>query len=239
MKHIFRFNTKSLGILALAFLLPLSINPLEAAKPGGCDTDPPHPSCNDDGGDGLPTSDLPANALFWGDVGDAIASDGLYGEVAYIDDQERVSCFIGRREGQFVLSTSNKRTLGRMICLDYTGLEPYSDCGDFSGCRVAEMNTARIEYGGVDLRLMTVGDTSALSLNVYDDRKNLWHIRYEDVSVEPVAWDIDGNPTSWNISCETGYCSDANVRRIVNNQYANPIECGPFSLPFHLTVDLQ
>lgn len=49
MRHLFRLNTKSLGILALALMLPLSISPLTAAPPN-CDTNPDHPSCKEEGG---------------------------------------------------------------------------------------------------------------------------------------------------------------------------------------------
>jgi hypothetical protein len=222
-----------ISLIGIFLLMSLSLG-LVWAKPK-CDT----PPCKDDGGDSEPR-DLPANADFWGLVGDAIFGDGL----AYIDGQERVNCFIGRTDGQFVLSTSNKRTSGRMIWLDSRELIPSETCGDFGGWRVAEMNTARIDYGGVDLRLLTGETKSALSLNVYEDRRNLWHIRYENVSVKPF-FDEYGNLTRWDIvatvECENweGDCSQANVRRIVNNQYADAIECGPISLPFQLTVDLQ
>jgi len=49
MKRIFKllFNSKSLGVLMLALMLPFSLNLAEAAKP--CITDPKHQGCKDDG----------------------------------------------------------------------------------------------------------------------------------------------------------------------------------------------
>lgn len=195
---------------------------------------------------GFKTKDLPAKAEFSDETVYAVTSDGRYGSV-YISGEARVSCFIGRREGQFSLKTSNKATSGRTLHLDDLDQIDEStpeSCGNFSGNRVSEMRTARVgdEYGGVDLRYLVDGDEVVvpLWLNVYDDRQNLWHVRYDGVCVEPVAFE-DGDPTAWLIDtdCTDTDRSKADVSRIVNNQYANPIPCGQFFLPFHLRVDLQ
>jgi hypothetical protein len=188
---------------------------------------------------GFKTRDLPANAEFLDLSTDAVRSDGLEGSEPYIDGLDRVHSFIGRREGQFSLSTSNRATSGRMLCLDDQGQDIPESCGDFSGCRVSEMITARLRDGGVDLRYLQDEVVVPLWINVYDDRQNLWHVQYGGVRVEPLGFDGDHNPAAWYIDTDCVDCPSAEVSRIIDNQYVDAIECGLFSLPFHMTVTLQ
>jgi hypothetical protein len=188
---------------------------------------------------GFKTQDLPSNADFLEVTGDAVTSDGLNGPLSYINGQDRVSCFIGRREGQFSLTTSNKVTSGRMLNLDNQGQYIPESCGNFNGLRVSSMTTARIDDGGVDLRYLGDVVEIPLWLNVHDDRQNFWHIQYAGVRVEPVAFGDDSNPTEWLIDTDCPDCSSANVSRVIDNQYVDAIDCGSFVLPFHLRVTLQ
>lgn len=181
---------------------------------------------------GFKTSDLPANVLFTDSDKYDLQSDGLYDPAVYFDGEEKVSCFIGRREGQFVLVTSNRSTSGRMLCL-------YSDpeiCDiPFTGCRVARMATARIKDGGADLRELKQSVGVPINVELYDNRQNFWKLEYSNVLVIPYDVNGDGMPESWDITTD-GTSSLATVLRITKWKKAF---CDDVPIPFHLTVTLQ
>jgi hypothetical protein len=215
------------------------------------------------GEDGHLTHDMPAITVFLDLSTDAVRSDG---EGPYIDDIDRVTCFIGRRAGQFVLTTAHKYTSGRMLCVDDTNVipsppppippNPSSYLGD---CRVAEMATggegdSPVLPRGVDLRFMTAASRVGMSLILFDDRQNLWRLIYGEivndeleggVLVTPKDFDpnrdVDGDGEADAVEWEITTDGDGSPTAILwwNLGWNDPIYYGPFEVPFHLTVRLK